>query len=188
MKLVGQFTMPQNSWKTRELNSVLPILPERTVCECEACRKGCYEGPGYLIPTDLTAYKTRFGLDTAEKRLAWAEEHLLASPGAVVVKGGVMFRIPTLVPARQNGEQRTPCHFLTDGGRCSIHAVSPFGCRAYDSHMPASVGSDRSQIGMQLVLDDWKRAGEYSQTWTHLNDKGRVAPAPEENRGRRRII
>jgi Fe-S-cluster containining protein len=146
----------------------------RTQCDCSECARSCRHIPGYLIPADLERIHRHLALD--HDLLAWARDHLLASPGALVMRAGQVFRIPTLVPARQLGGA---CIFLTATGRCSIHAVSPFGCAFFDSHMSGSDADDRSQRGLHAVLDAWDAGAMYARLWLALAVENRVAPAPE---------
>jgi len=50
--------------------------------------------PGFLVPSDLDRM-----IPPTVNPLVWAESNLLASPGAKVMKNGLILRIHTLVPA-----------------------------------------------------------------------------------------
>ena len=153
----------------------------RTVCACAACTAGCRHLPGYLVPADLE--RLRDHLAPGEDLLAWARRHLLASPGALVARAGKVFRIPTLVPARQPGGA---CRFLTGQGRCAVHPAAPFGCAFFDSHMPPAEADARSGAGLRAVLAAWLAGGPYAEVWRALASEGLVAPPPEEGRARLR--
>jgi hypothetical protein len=155
----------------------------RTICDCPDCTAGCRHMPGYLIPADLNRIQDL--LAPGEEMLVWARGHLLASPGALVSRGGVKFRIPTLVPARQADGS---CRFLTSEGRCSIHAVAPFGCSFFDTHMSAKEAGHRSKAGLRNVLDAWLSGSLYADVWRVLADEGLSAPTPEEGRARMRRV
>ena len=73
-------------------------VSRRTVCACEPCTRYCHHLPGYLIPADLERIHQQ--LAPGEDLESWARWHLLASPGALVLRRGEVLRIPTLVPAR----------------------------------------------------------------------------------------
>lgn len=146
----------------------------RTVCACAECVRNCRHIPGYLIPADLD--RLRQHLAPGEDLLVWARRHLLASPGAKVLQAGRVFRIPTLVPARQADGT---CTFLTAEGRCAIHAVAPFGCAFFDAHMPTVEADRRSSRGLQDVLEAWVQGNVYARIWMALHEAGRVAPPPE---------
>jgi Fe-S-cluster containining protein len=145
----------------------------RTSCTCGKCVRFCEHMPGYLIPADLPRM-----VGNAEP-LAWAREHLRASPGALMknLKTGQTFRVPTLVPAhRPDGS----CHFL-DGRRCTVHAVSPFGCSMF------GCGAKREEMlanrGIHAVMDAMADAGSlYHRVWELLAREGLVSPSPEEKR------
>ena len=79
---------------------------------------------------------------------AFARAHLLASPGATVLKDGVPYQIPTLVPQRREGYA---CHFLDGQNRCVIHACAPFGCRMFDSHQTHEEANRRSRQGLLAI-------------------------------------
>jgi hypothetical protein len=136
----------------------------RSVCACADCTAGCRHLPGYLVPADLD--RIRAHLAPEEDLLSWARRCLLASPGALVARGGKRFRIPTLVPARRPDGA---CLFLTDAGRCVIHAVSPFGCAFFDVHQDIAEGDARSAAGLQAVLSDWRADGPYAEVWRALD-------------------
>ena len=149
----------------------------RSICACPDCSAGCRHLPGYLIPADLD--RIRAHLAPGEELLAWARSYLLASPGALVARGGKLFRIPTLVPARRPDGA---CLFLTDASRCAIHAVAPFGCSFFDTHQDAAEADARSGAGLQAVLADWLRDGPYSEVWRALAEAELRAPPPEVGR------
>ncbi len=131
--------------------------------------------PGFLIPADLDRM---LGLCLDMKPLPWAEFTLLASPGALVMRGTDFFRIPTLVPrTKENGE----CTFLL-GTYCGIHSVAPFGCAYFDC---GPERGDLSKKGLMAVRDAWRdRSSMYVKVWHHLFDKGLVQQAPEVLRKR----
>ncbi len=150
---------------------------ERTICDCKVCRTNCLYMPGFLIPTDLD-YMLPAGVDP----LVWAETNLLASPGALVMKGLQTFRIPTLVPAvKADGS----CINLTPEGLCSIHDISPFGCAMFDC------GPERNQLshsGLNAVYHAIfvNPVSLYRRIWTHLAERGLVQQAAEVLRAKMR--
>ncbi len=99
---------------------------KRTICSCKVCRKNCEVMPGFLLPSDLDRM-----VPADTEPFTWAETNLLASPGALVMKGNTYFRIPTLVPATTSTGS---CKNLTSEGLCAIHDISPFGCAFFDCH------------------------------------------------------
>lgn len=146
----------------------------RTICDCWECTLNCRHIPGYLIPADLDRIHQH--LVPGDDLFAWARQHLLASPGAKVVQRGRIFRIRTLVPARQiNGT----CTFLTPEGRCAIHAIAPYGCGFFDAHQPHSESDRRSTQGLRAVQEAWVREGLYARIWLDLALLGLRAPPPE---------
>lgn len=146
----------------------------RTKCDCHECTLNCRFIAGYLIPADLDRITQRLAPGT--NLFGWAAQHLLASPGAKVMQRNRIFRIPTLVPARQpNGA----CIFLTAENRCAIHAVAPFGCSFFDAHQTRAVADRRSQQGLRVVMEAWCRMDLYAQVWLVLDQADLQAPAPE---------
>lgn len=149
----------------------------RTVCSCEVCQANCRFLPGYLIPGDLARLLPATEDPAAQRR--WAEQHLRASAGAVVARRmpgqdrPQYLRIPTLVPARAS--VGGPCGFLTDRGRCAIHAVSPFGCAFHDHAMSREVSDELSRRGLLEIAKDFTEEGPYSQMWLHLQALGLTA-------------
>lgn len=117
----------------------------RTICDCPACRAHCRRQPGPLAPEDV-------GLicDTLEIHPTELEPMLVASPGALVIRGGQVQRIPTITPARQSDGS---CTFLAADGRCSIHDCAPFGCAHFDHHMDAQEGNRRATALYRELLE-----------------------------------
>lgn len=146
----------------------------RTKCDCQECALNCRFIPGYLIPADLDHIMQHLAPSTDP--FSWAKQHLLASPGAKVMQCNRVFRIPTLVPARQPSGV---CIFLTAENRCSIHAVAPFGCAFFDAHQSRTESDQRSQRGLRAVMETWFRLDLYAQVWLALDHAGLHAPAPE---------
>jgi hypothetical protein len=133
--------------------------------------------PGFLIPADLDRL-IPVGVDP----LVWAETNLLASPGALVMKGLRMFRIPSLVPAiKPDGS----CKNLTADGLCGIHENAPFGCAFF------ACGVERQGLannGLQAVYSAFfvDTDSLYRRIWTHLAEQGITQQAPEVLRAKMR--
>lgn len=158
------------------------------------CRTICEYLPGFLIPADLerlipSNVKSATGYDgNLNEIFAWAENALLASPGALVADSntGQIYRIPTLVlAAREDGS----CIFLSADKRCMIWENSPFGCSMFTVCTKRSKKKDDELVmqGMKAILEDIKNDGPYCKIWEHLNEKGFHSPAPEEKRRAMRL-
>ncbi len=157
---------------------------KRTVCDCELCRVNCRFIPGYLLPEDLIDMASFLG---HVELFSFAEEHLLASPGALVAKacpgaqsGFQLLRIRTLVPARADHGW---CKFF-DGNLCRIHPVAPFGCAFFDSHQNPRYSRQVSAAGLTCIAENWLHESHsiYCQMWRFLQSSRLIAPAPEECR------
>jgi len=99
---------------------------ERSYCDCDKCGAACRAMPGMLAPGDMDKIADFTGGDSDDPE--WVKDHFRASEGAMVVTSeGNHCRIPTIVPKQMPNGQ---CVFLTEDG-CSIHPVSPFGCRVF---------------------------------------------------------
>ena len=141
-------------------------------CSCRTCRRNCMFMPGFLIPTDLDRM-----IPAGTEPLGWAELNLMASPGAIAMKNGETFRIPTLVMANKPDGS---CIYYRNR-QCQIWETSPFGCAFFDC------GPERggiSRLGLAEVMRAWREPSLYSRVWQHLWDSGRQAAAPEEKRAR----
>lgn|ERR1039457_2065940 len=151
---------------------------ERNHCACKFCVTNCKFMPGFLIPADLSRMIRHYSLSPIEI-LPWAEENLLASPGALVMKAGVTFRIPTLVPAvKPDGS----CIHLR-GKSCDIYQIAPFGCAFFS----CSHGDEKlSALGLMEILRDREERGPYTYVWDHLNKSGLRQVRAEELRERMR--
>jgi hypothetical protein len=73
---------------------------------------------------------------------------------------------------------------LTTDHRCSIHPVSPYGCAFFDSHMSKEQADRRSIAGLSRIVGGWRTDDNYAQIWAMLYQTGRIAPGPEDARGR----
>jgi hypothetical protein len=151
----------------------------RSSCACGDCQVNCRFMPGNLIPADLPRMIPQ-GVDPFQ----WAEANLLASPGALVSRGGVQSRIPTLVPAvKEDGS----CIHLNAQGLCNIHRVAPFGC-AFFSCTDGPESYELSARGLHAILDDEAEGGPYTLIWHHLHQLGKVQRPAEELRQRMRTF
>lgn len=150
----------------------------RTECACGDCVANCRFLPGYLIPHDLQAIAEKFGYRDLEQ---FALENLAASPGATVLVNGQIYQIPTLVPQRRTDGA---CKFLDAQNRCTIHAVSPFGCAFFTCTQSRAESDERSYCGLQAVAHDWVVNGIYARLWQLLSTAGKVALGPLEARAR----
>jgi Fe-S-cluster containining protein len=149
---------------------------ERTTCSCSNCTLNCKFIPGYLIPEDIVTISRRLGYEDTEK---FAQENLLASPGATVMKNNQVFQIPTLVPQRRKDGA---CKFLDENNRCTIHAESPYGCAFFDVHQSSRESDKRSSRGLVDITMNWQSKGLYSHLWRLLTKAGLLAPNPKEAR------
>jgi hypothetical protein len=129
--------------------------------------------PGGLIPGDQERIAQALGV---QDFALWARESLQASQGAEIPHAGRVFRLPTIVPgSRPDGS----CIFLQED-RCTVHAVSPFGCAYLDMHMSREEANQRSAAALLAVATDWATKGPYSRLWGQLYQAGRIAPSLEE--------
>lgn len=121
----------------------------RTTCGCKGCVSNCRRQPGTLRPGDLERILAHLG-----EPLSAASKYFWSSEGALVAntRTGVQFRIRTITP--RYDRRKKACIFLDDQERCQIHAVAPFACSHFDSHMNAVEGHRRSAWMMTQIRDD----------------------------------
>ena len=122
---------------------------KRTVCACKQCQSCCHEQPGHLLPGQMQRIANHLDQPfAAVKKMFWA------SPGAVVMDTETQrqYRIGTITP--RFDRRKKACVFLSEEGQCAIHAVAPFGCAFFDTHMSAEEGMRRSSWGLIQILDD----------------------------------
>lgn len=133
--------------------------------------------PGLLIPADLERIRSLVD----ENFIQWAENHLRASPGAIMVTAdGQQIRIPTLVTA----QSERGCVFFKED-RCSIHENAPFGCAFFSEHDTGA--NELSVLGHIEIMKDFRDNGPYSRIWYHLHSSGIITASPEVNRRRRAL-
>lgn len=150
----------------------------RTKCSCEVCKNNCRTISGVLVAEDLI--RIMFHLDYGDC-MKFAAEHLNASPGAIAISAGQVFRIPTLVPARAPSGV---CHWLDPAGKCEIHSVAPAGCALFDCKQSKDYQDTVSKEIHKQLMDQWARPypSMYAQAWCHLWQHGMRARGPEEVR------
>lgn len=143
----------------------------RSVCQCEVCLDNCRHMPGYLVPSDLERM-----IPANADPYRWAETNLLASHGAIAMKDGEMFRIPTLVPAvKPDGS----CIHLSALGLCQIHEVSPFGCAYFDCGPEPPGLNTQAMVQLYRVFYEGDGRDLYFQLHLHLRYKGLEQVGPE---------
>lgn len=122
----------------------------RTACDCTECVACCQRYPGPLAPGDYERIREHLGGQDIDHKL-WA------SPGAIVMdtRSGQVGRVGTITPRMKDGR----CVFLDKDNRCSIHAVAPFGCAYFDTHMTKEEADPRSRwLAVETNNDrDYKR-------------------------------
>lgn len=147
----------------------------RTTCGCQLCQIGCRTKPGYLAVGDLELILAK--QQPADPEL-YVLENFVAGQGALVgqrMPDGSMrkFHVPSITPAqRADGK----CVFLSTDGKCSIHAVSPFGCAYFDTHMPDEDANVISTVALNEILQDHQTQGLYHQRWKQLDQAGKRSP------------
>lgn len=143
------------------------------------CAISCEHLPGALSPSDLPIIAAHLGYGSDVDR--YAREHLVASEGATLqLKDGRVVTLPTLVPS---ADSAGACRYY-EGGRCAIHAVSPFGCSHIDAHMSEAEFLRRTNAVYSERLKDNEVNGDYSRLTGELKALGRVAPPVELRRAR----
>src|SRR6185437_11995882 len=186
------------NWKVTDMDERTEFGYRRTSCACHNCRLNCEVMPGFLIPADLGRMipkecgKCRRpmkgtttwdgacdcgGLIRNVDEYIWAEQNLLASPGALVISEGKFRRIPTLVPAtKEDGS----CIHLTSEGNCDIHAVAPFGCAFFDcGEEPEGL----AHTALHAVMMEWGNTFSlYRALWIHLAYKEKLQLPAEDLR------
>jgi Fe-S-cluster containining protein len=142
---------------------------ERSVCDCDQCKCGCKAQPGFLAPGDLEKIANYLGHDPYDSD--FLTESFSASEGSTVIDRGQLKQIPTIVPKQQDDGR---CVFLDSSDRCTIHPVSPFGCRNFkicdDEESPQESGR---KIGLALAAID--EDASYQYTWGELAFLGNFA-------------
>ena len=148
----------------------------RSECSCNHCKSCCKAIPGYLIPSDLDRI-----IPNNINPLTWAESNLLASPGAMVMKGGEVIVIPTLVPATKPDWS---CKFY-DNDKCGVWESSPFGCAMFSCKQSTQEADSLSSQGLISILQDIAKPDSlYFKIWWHLHKIGKMSPSVKEKRAK----
>ena len=149
-------------------------MTERTSCDCSQCQAACRHMPGMLAPGDIENIARVLDIPCDGD---FIRDHFCASDGAKVMAQGQIISIPTIVPRLTE----TGCVFLKDG-MCSVHAVSPYGCRMFnvcdgpeDKEKHDHAGSSCLALIMQ--------SGIHQGTWQMLDHFDCHATPAVERRG-----
>jgi len=146
----------------------------RNICACDICKTNCKIIPGYLVFQDIlniyNYYNPVIGFT------CFIQLFFLASPGAIVMKNENIFRIPTIVPTRN--KKTNHCIFFTSDEKCSIHHISPFGCRYFNCKQTEEEADNISKLGLNNIINDL----EYKKIWITLNENDLIAESPEKLR------
>lgn len=149
---------------------------ERTSCSCELCRIGCYTMPGMCGVCDVEAIADLIGGDAQD--IHWVQEHFSASIDSLRTRirerDGSVSEVPvahTIVPKQR---EHCECVFLSNGA-CTIHSVSPAGCRLVDVHMDAKEVDARMHHSAKQIIDDALSYGPYAQLAWRLTLAGSLA-------------
>lgn len=152
---------------------------ERSVCGCSQCKAPCQVMPGMMAPGDLNPILEECGY-TMDSPIEQVEEflleHFVASDGAVVMDtDGNVHRIPTITPSvNEKG-----CVFLDAEGNCSIHSVSPYGCRNFN----VCGGDDHDDFKVKAALAAIAKDPEYEAMHKWLLSNGKTSrPLSERKR------
>ncbi len=129
-----------------------------------------------MIPADVPRMAIHLGYKNV---VDFVREKCSAGAGAKVYYGGVYREVPNITPARK--EDGT-CVFLSADKKCTIHAVAPYGCAFFDSHMSEKRGDMVSSEGVRTNMQDFDAEGEYSLLWYYLHPLGKINPPVEQLR------
>ena len=131
----------------------------RTTCACDRCRACCKRQPGAFAHGEIErlvehiAEKQKCGRELA---FQFVKAQVWASPGALVkdTSTGRTHRIGSITPRFKRGR----CVFLDENERCTIHAVAPFGCAMFDTHMDNATAHPRSvHLALSHTNPDYQR-------------------------------
>jgi len=118
---------------------------KRTVCACADCVQCCKRQPGPLAAGEFERIQEHLGASPEQMAKLFC-----ASPGALIkTASGETRRVGTITPQRRKGR----CVFLDEADRCTIHAVAPFGCAYFDTHMSSTTAHPRSVWLVKSQLD-----------------------------------
>lgn len=149
----------------------------RTICSCEICKQNCRVIPGYTLYEDII--NIYYYITPLTNFMDWCKLFFLASPGAIVgikeEEGLKIYRIPTIVPKRDKDGY---CIFFSRDEKCSIHPISPFGCRYFDCKQTGEEADNISKYGLMNISTDT----HYKKLWDILHKSGLIAKGPEELR------
>jgi len=102
-----------------------------TGCTCATCRSFCERHPGLFAPGQVERLAEYLSLSVQEvfaRHLVaeWSTDGRIMAlrPATVSEQAGSAVEAPADFPGR--------CVFLTDAGRCSVHATKPLECRRAD--------------------------------------------------------
>lgn len=74
---------------------------------------------------------------------------LQPSPGSLLLLGTELLQVGSVTPTRKADGS---CVFLDEHARCRIHAVAPFGCAMFDTHMHHADSDERSLFLARMMM------------------------------------
>jgi len=153
---------------------------ERSVCDCNKCKAGCRTMPGSCATGDIERIAAYVGADDVDK---FASNNFCASDGAKVLTPDGVMTIPTIVPKqREDGR----CVFLTADERCSVHAVSPYGCRNFTICNQSGESDEemnrKSSAHLMGIMAGDEASREYVARWSGMVEEGNTAAPILERR------
>jgi Fe-S-cluster containining protein len=131
----------------------------RTTCACDRCRACCKRQPGAFAHGEVERLVEHvMEKQNCDREIAFqtVKAQIWASPGALVkdLSTGQTQRIGSITPRYRHGR----CVFLDENERCTIHAVAPFGCAMFDTHMDSLTAHPRSvHLALSHKHPDYQR-------------------------------
>lgn len=134
---------------------MLPILDDTIECSCTDCVSACEKKPGWFIPGEIKAAADLLGMsekDFFDKYLSvdyWGNPDswkFVLSPATLNATPGQEF------PFDPSGQ----CVFLTEEGKCLIHAAKPYECKSYDHRKKENEEGGKQASTQHLsVAESW---------------------------------
>lgn len=130
----------------------LPILTDTIECSCDKCVSACHRKPGWFLPEEIKPAAELMGLSEKEFFDKYLSVDYYGDPDKFLF---------VVAPATENSTpgQEYPlepggrCVFLTEDGKCQIHAAKPYECKHYDHRNSQS--SDESRDQHRGVAEAW---------------------------------
>jgi len=138
----------------------LPVLNDTIECDCTKCISACKKKPGWFLQEEIKPAAELLGLTEQELFNQYLSvDYYYVDPSSLlfVLSPATLNTTPGKeFPLDPSGQ----CVFLTEEGKCLIHAAKPYECKSYD-HRKKDEDRDEASGQHLAVAESWVPHKDY---------------------------